>query len=162
MQARLALIAALLVATAPACASDHRAATTGAPAVPANRIVGMWNNDSAVGPCGGEAVMNGQNTVIFIAGGTLVDNPRAPAGTPTQRSIGMGTWSYNPATGKYFQRVHFYWFVNGDYDGYQTVDRTFLVSNDGNQLSGPVTTIRYNADGSVRANLCGSAVSTRL
>lgn len=154
------LVAALLSVSATAQAADP--ATTGALATPANRVAGMWSNASAVGPCGGQALMQGHNTVTFSAGGTLVDNPRAPAGTALQRSIGLGTWSYNPMTAQYQQVVQFDWFLNGAYDGYQTVHRTFLISTNGNQLSGPVTTTRYNADGSIRAQLCGSAVSTRL
>jgi hypothetical protein len=100
--------------------------------------------------------------VIFNAGGTLVDNPRAPTGTAVQRSIGVGTWSYEPRAGQYSQHLQFDWFVNGAYDGYQTVDRTFLLSNDANRASGAVVTTRYNADGSKRAEFCGNAVSTRL
>ena len=156
----LCMLASLLLVYASALAADP--ATTGALAVPANRVVGMWANVSQVGPCGGPALMTGHNTVTFAAGGTLVDNPRAPAGAALQRSIGLGTWSYNPATGQYHQLVRFDWFLNGAYDGYQTVTRTFLMSTDGHQVSGPVQTTRYNADGSARAQLCGSAVSTRL
>jgi hypothetical protein len=157
----LSLITVLAVASATADAQQSPT-RTGSLAVPANRVVGLWDNSSAVGPCGGTTVTNGRNTVIFIAGGTLVDIPRAPAGTPLQRSVGIGTWAFNALPGTYTQRVRFDWFLNGAYDGYQTVDRTFLISGDQNQISGPVQTIRYNADGSVRAQLCGSAVSTRL
>lgn len=144
----------------PAAASDP--ALDGALATPANRVVGLWSNQSLVGPCGGTPAMQGRNTVIFIAGGTLVDNPRTAAGTATQRSIGLGTWSYAPATGRYSQRVQFDWFVNGAYDGYQTIDRDFVLTNGGSTASGPVVARRYNADGSLRAELCGSATSTRL
>jgi len=65
-------------------------------------------------------------------------------------------------TGQYHQVVRFDWFLDGAYDGYQTVHRTFLMSTDGHHVSGPITTTRYNADGSVRALFCGSAMSTRL
>lgn len=155
------LIATTLMATAGQAIAAGPT-TTGASAAQGNRVVGIWSNASQVGPCGQPATTTGDNTVIFQAGGTLVDNPRAPAGTPTQRSIGLGVWSYNRATGQYSQRVQFDWFLNGAYDGYQVVWRDFLLSNDGNVASGDVTTARYNADGSVRAELCGSAVSNRI
>jgi hypothetical protein len=155
-------LAAVLTLASATTHAQQSPGTTGSLAVPANRIVGLWANASAVGPCGGPAVMQGHNMVTFEAGGTLVDVPQSPTGTDLQRGIGLGTWAYNPLLGKYTQRVRFDWFVNGVYDGYQTVDRTFLISNDHNQVSGPVRTIRYNADGSMRMQLCGSAVSTRL
>ena len=155
-------IAALLTLANTSAHAQQNPVNTGSLAVPANRVVGMWSNASAVGPCGGPAVMQGHNTVTFSPGGTLVDVPRAPAGIALQRSIGLGTWAYDPLRGNYTQRVRFDWFLNGVYDGYQTIDRTFLVSNDSNQLSGPVRAIRYNADGSMRMQMCGSAVSTRL
>lgn len=160
LKAICALATALTLFSAPALAVDP--ATSGALAVPANRVVGMWANEAHYGPCGGPAILTGLNTVTFEAGGTLVDNPRAPTGTSLQRSIGLGTWSYNPMTGQYHQLVRFDWFLDGTYDGYQTVVRTFLMSANGHQISGPIVTIRYNADGSIRAQLCGSAVSTRL
>lgn len=159
MTPRSLLLAASLLATLPALAGP---ATTGALATPANRVVGLWANESFVGPCGGAPTQHGYNMVVFDAGGTLVDAPRAPTGTATQRSMGLGTWEYTPRTGQYAQHLQFYWFVNGVYDGYQTVDRSFLISNDGNQLSGEVVTTRYNADNTPRAQLCGTAVSTRL
>ena len=160
MKTLCTLVAGLFFVSASALAVDP--ATTGAPATRANLVVGMWANESAIGPCGGPAVNHGRNTVIFNAGGTLVDNPRGPAGTALQRSIGLGTWAYHPTTDQYDQVVQFDWFLNGAYDGYQTVHRTFLISTDHDQVAGPVITVRYNADGSVRAQLCGSAISTRL
>ena len=116
-------IAALLTLASASAHAQKNPVNTGSLAVPANRVVGMWSNASAVGPCGGPAVMQGHNTVTFSPGGTLVDVPRAPAGIALQRSIGLGTWAYDPLRGNYTQRVRFDWFLNGAYDGYQTVDR---------------------------------------
>ena len=162
MDIRIPLFAFVLAAGLSPAAHAADPALDGALATPANRVVGMWANESLVGPCGGTPSMRGRNTVIFNAGGTQVDNPRAPAGTATQRSIGLGTWSYTPRTGRYSQRVQFDWYVNGAYDGYQTVDREFLLGNGNDTATGEVVTTRYNADGSTRAQLCGSATSTRL
>jgi hypothetical protein len=160
MKPRALFIAASLLAALPAISGSP--ATTGVPATPAGRVVGLWSNESLVGPCGATPAQRGRNTVIFNAGGTLVDNPRAPMGGAVQRSIGLGTWSYEPRTKQYSQHLQFDWFVNGAYDGYQTVDRAFVLSNDGNRASGAVVTTRYNADDSKRAEFCGNAVSTRL
>lgn len=160
MKSSTLLLAAAFMAVLPAVPASP--ATTGVPATRAGQVVGLWSNESLVGPCGATPTQRGHNTVIFNAGGTLVDNPRAPTGTAVQRSIGLGTWSYEPRAGQYIQHLQFDWFANGAYDGYQTVDRTFLLSNDGNRASGAVVTTRYNADGSKRAEFCGNAVSTRL
>lgn len=143
--------------------------TTGALATPANRIVGLWSNIAQVGPCGG--VVGGQlrQTLLFEAGGTFVDNSRfPPQGIPgangvQQRSIGLGTWSYDPVTTQYSLKQRFDWFVNNQYNGYQVVERAhMLLSNDGKTLASDVHTVRYAANGAVIAELCGSATSTRL
>ena len=108
---------------------------------------------------------------MFSAGGTFFDNPRfPPGGNPNiggiagthQRSLGVGTWSYNPLTSQYTVSNRFDWFVNNVYHGYQTVDRQILLSLDRNLATGPVRTVRYAANGSIVSELCGSAESRRL
>lgn len=162
------LTLALLATTTAAQASGPT--TTGALASPANRIVGSWSNVANVGPCGGATAPQRQ-TLLFIAGGTLVDNSRFPpnglpnlAGIPGihQRSIGVGVWAYNPDTGEYTLDQRFDWYVDNVYHGYQTVQRSILLSNDGQQAAGPVRSTRYAANGSTIVEICGSALSTRL
>ncbi|GAB3381127.1 hypothetical protein [Lysobacter fragariae] len=162
------LLVACLFAALPAGAGGP--ATTGALATPANRIVGTWANEARIGPCGGAAGAPGSQTLLFNAGGTFLDNPRfPPAGIPvpgtTQRryrSVGVGTWSLNPDNGQYSVDQRFDWYLDSQYDGYQTVHRTILLSTDGNQAGGPVITRRYAADGSLMSEMCGSALSTRI
>ncbi len=157
----------LLIAASPALAAGP--ATTGALGTPANRIVGDWANVARVGSCltgilGAEL----HQTLMYNAGGTFVDNSRfPPQGITTppgvlQRSIGMGIWSYHPRTGQHKVRQQFDFYLNNVYDGYQVVETTRQLSNDGNTLTGPVATTRYNADGTERFRQCGAAVSTRL
>lgn len=164
------LAACLLAAAAPVLADGP--ATTGALATPANRIIGVWANESHVGPCGGPVGGPGYQTLLFNAGGTMVDNSRSPpAGIPAvvngvavhlYRTIGVGTWSYSPESGEYALDQQFYWFVDSQYDGYQTVHRTILLSADGNQAGGAVLTRRYAANGALITELCGTALSNRL
>lgn len=154
-------VALLALASLPAFAGGDPA-TNGAIATPANRVVGMWLTDIAFGPCGGPAFIRGSATVVYSPGGTVVENPRSPTGAATQRSMGLGVWSYSPLTGHYSQRLQFDWFVNGVYNGYQTAEREALMSADGKRLAGPIRSVRYAADGSVLAEFCGSATSTRL
>lgn len=171
MNARRTLLTlALLATTAAAHAGDP--ATTGALATPANRIVGAWSNVATVGPCAGSPNSQIRQTIVFHAGGTFLDNSLfPPQGVPNvygviglnQRSIGVGTWSYDPQTNQYSLKQRFDWFVNNQYHGYQVVERTYmLLSNDRNTLTSDVRTVRYAANGAVIVELCGSATSTRL
>lgn len=163
----IALLAAL---AAPAGAADP--ATSGALGVPANRIAGLWDTQGAVRPCGSTVPAQiVRSTLLMHAGGTVSENARfPPVGAPNvynvpgvhQRGAGLGTWAYNPSTGAYAMRLRFDWYVDGAYHGYQTVDRRILLSNDGDQASGAVRTVRYGVNGAVVIALCGSAVSTRL
>ncbi len=144
-------------------------ATTGALATPANRIVGRWANVAQVGSC--ETGILGpqlRQTLMYNAGGTMVDNSRFPPqgittpGGVVQRTIGMGVWSYHPATGQHSVRHQFDFYLSNAYDGYMVVETTRQLSNDGNTLTGPVVTTRYNAGGTERFRQCGVAASTRL
>lgn len=164
------LATALLVAFVPT-ASFAGSAQSGALPVPANRIVGSWSNAASVGPCGGAPGESQRQTIVFSAGGTFLDNPRfPPQGLPNlvgiagthQRSIGIGTWSYDPETTRYTVEQRFDWYVNNSYHGFQVVRRSILLSGDGQQAAGPVRTTRYAANGSIIVELCGSAVSTRF
>jgi len=166
MNKRRMLVATLLFLAMPAFA-----ATTGAAATRVNQIVGAWSNQATVGPCGGTAGPAQYQTVVFNAGGTFLDNPRFPPGGilnangipgTNQRSIGVGTWSYDHVSGEYTVDQRFDWYVDNVYNGYQTVHRSILLSNDGNQGAGPVETVRYATDGSVVSQQCGNATATRL
>ena len=144
-------------------------ATTGALPTPANRIVGTWSNVAQVGPC--DTGVLGPllyQTLQYHAGGTILDNPRFPPsgintpGGVVQRSIGLGNWSYDPAGRHYTVRQQFDFYLNSAYDGYQVIQTTRQLSNDGNELGGPVVAIRYNAAGVEPSRLCGEALSPRL
>jgi hypothetical protein len=110
----------------------------------------------------GTPVITVLNTLLFQAGGTIVDNPRfPPGGAPNAsglyaRNQGLGTWSYDPATHQFDN------FVDGVYDGYSTVDRELVLSEEGLLASGPVRSDRFKADGSLVTEVCGQAVSSRL
>lgn len=137
----------------------------------ANRIAGVYTTQAQVRPCGSSFPFSpAANTLTFNAGGTVTENARFPPdgipnvyGVPgiNKRSFGLGKWSYNYLTHKYSMTLRFDWFVNNAYNGYQMVEREILLSNDGRQAAGPVHTTRYALDGSIVADLCGTAVSTR-
>lgn len=143
--------------------------TTGALPTPANHIVGTWSNISQVGSCATGALGPVlRQTLMFHAGGTFLDSSRFPPqgittpGGVVQRSLGLGTWSYAPVSGEHSLRQQFDFYLNNVYDGYQVIERTMLLSNDRNTISGPVVAIRYNAAGAETSRLCGEALSTRL
>jgi hypothetical protein len=158
-------IGLLLVTGATAGASPE---LTGALSTPANRIVGLWATDGHAGPCGGAQTGTIRNTLLFQAGGTVVENPRSPpGGAPTasglyQRTMGLGTWSYDPVQSKYFVHLQFDSYVDNVYDGFSTVDREITLSSEGLLASGPVRVARFKADGSLLAEFCGDVLSTRL
>jgi hypothetical protein len=166
----LSLLAVLAIASATASAQQSPG-RTGSLAVPANKIVGLWDTQPSVAPCGSPPPTGptGRTTLLFISGGTWVENPRfPPSGVPgagggvSQRSAGLGVWSYDPQTTQYTAHMQFDWYLDGVYDGYQTVDRSILLSSDGKLASGPVRSTRYAANGSVLMELCGSGAGTRL
>jgi hypothetical protein len=162
METIMSLKLVLLGLAATACAGTAIAGdpwTTGSLSTPANRIVGLWRTQAAVGPCGsGQTPIQIRNTLQFHAGGTLVESvPPNPV-----RVEGLGTWKYNPDTKQYRMHLLFDWYLpDGSYDGYSTVDRVLLMSNDGKRFAGPVRSVRHAANGSMMAELCGHAVSVR-
>lgn len=157
-----------LTVTVPADAADPT--TSGALGVPANRIVGLWSTQGAVGPCGSNTFpIQVRNTLLFQAGGTVVEAPQfPPQGIQipgvglSQRGVALGTWSYDPVTQRYSAHFQFDTFLDNVYSGYATVDREMQLSNDGQQVAGPVLSTRYASNGSVISELCGTSVSTRL
>lgn len=173
MKTRIAILAttlSCLFASTSAQAVDTL--HNGALNVPANRIVGLWLTEGGTRPCGTEIPFTQiRNTILFHAGGTVIANPQqAPAagipnlpGAPgfNQRGQDLGTWSFNPLTRQYAVKLRFDWYVDGLYHGYQVVERTILLSNDGKRGFGPVRSTRYRADGSLMGAVCGEVVSTR-
>jgi hypothetical protein len=167
---RLSLASLLLCASVPALAVD--AVHNGALPVQANRIVGLWDNAGQVGPCGsGVTPVNVGGYLFFHAGGTIFERPRFPPnGAPgvfgvagnNQRTEGIGTWRFNPATGQYTVVFRFDWFVDNAYHGYNVVERTLLMSTDGKAIAGPARSVRYLANGTVQSAVCGSATAVRL
>ena len=72
-----ALILGVVGVSMEARATEGTPTTAGARA---NRVVGLWSGDGTVGPCGGPAVAPIRNTVVFNAGGTMVENAIFPPG----------------------------------------------------------------------------------
>lgn len=162
MNTTTSLLAAALAAFAlPAAANPL---VDGALPVPANRIVGLWTTVGKVAPCDSPAVpaITITNTLLFNAGGTLVENSGLSGTTGSSRTWGLGTWSYNPRNRRYTLYLRFDHYLNGVYTGFATVDRELVLSSNDTVATGLVVSTRYNAAGEQIAQLCGSAMSTRL
>jgi hypothetical protein len=138
---------------------------------PGNRIVGLWGTEALVGPCNATPLTPIRNTLLFHAGGTVVESPRFPpdgapnvAGIPGtyQRGQALGTWVYEPRSRRYFIHLRFDNYVANAYHGYSTVDREITLTKRGTYASGPVRSARYAADGTLISEVCGDAVSTPL
>jgi hypothetical protein len=138
---------------------------------PANRIVGLWSTEAVVGRCDAAPATPIRNTLLFHAGGTVVENPRAaPGGAPNvggvpgiyQRGQALGTWSYLPGRRSYYVHLQFDNYVDNVYHGYSTVDREIALDKEGLLGSGPVRSARFTADGKLMSEVCGEALSARL
>ena len=152
-----------LVAAAAIAPAMAIGATTGALPTPANRLAGLWTGEGYVSPCGTPLPTQPtvRTTLIFHAGGTLTEQPRLPPPGPATRSIGLGTWSYDPSTGQHHARFRFDRYINGIYSGFSVVERELLLSADGNEASGDVLSVNYDANGVEIGAVCGIGVSHR-
>ena len=121
------LAAAILTVATPALAQSGPS-TTGAIAVPANRIVGLWEATASVRPCNipTAPARDVRNNLLFHAGGTVTENPGGlPSVTGPSRSFGLGTWRYDPDNNRYTGMLRFDNYLNGVYTGYMTIDPAF-------------------------------------
>jgi len=157
----LCTLTLLALAMSPALAADTP--RTGALPTPANRLAGLWTGEGYVSPCGTPVPTQPtvRTTLIFHAGGTLTEQPRMPPPGANTRTIGLGTWSYDPSTGQHHARFRFDRYVNGIYAGFSVVERELLLSEDGNEASGDVLSVNYDANGAAIGELCGIGVSRR-
>lgn len=168
------LFSAIVVLSLSAPAMFSEAAETDNPAlsgalkVPANTIVGLWSTEANVGLCNSGITSKAFNTLLFHAGGTVIESPRIPpSGVPDigggiyQRGQALGTWTFDPTTKTYQIHLRIDNYVNGAYHGYTLVDRAIaLLGKD--QGVGPVYVMRFTADGHLIVELCGEAHSARL
>lgn len=174
MNSKTALVIAILTLSAVANAAqssvDQNAGVVWG--LGANRIAGTYQTDGQTRPCGTFLPYTSVlNTISFQAGGTVTENPRfPPAGAPNvfgipglfTRTIGLGSWSYNPSTRVYSMSLRYDFFENGAFYGTGVVKREIQLSADAKRASGSVHATTYAADGSVIVDLCGVATSTRL
>lgn len=157
------LAAAILTGATPALAQSGPA-TTGAIAVPANRIVGLWEALASVRPCNipTAPARDVRNNLLFHAGGTVTENPGGlPSVIGTSRSFGLGTWRYDPHSNSYTGILRFDTYVNGVYSGYTTIDRDIAL-DDADTAVGPVVVTAYDTRGNQLIQLCGTANQHRL
>jgi hypothetical protein len=160
------LALALAFAAVPAIAGSP--STTGAVATKANRIVGTWH---AFGDVSGANCATGipgpalkpEVYLVYHAGGTLTEMPRFPSNAAQQaRSMGVGSWYYQPETDTYFVSFRFDWFANGVLGGHAVVDRQITLDPGGDSLAGSVVAVRYDRNGNEVFSQCGSGTATRF
>lgn len=157
LTAAIALCFAATAAAEPKFDAAIGAAIAGAKA---NRIVGLWSANVEVGLCAGgpRRVLRSQNN--FHAGGTLTDVGSVP---PTERSVGLGVWAFDPREETYSVRMQFYRFLpTGEFDGVNDIRRESVLAADGNSATEAVNVRVLNLDGSLRVELCGTANATRV
>lgn len=160
------LLLTLSIAAAPALAGGP--STTGALAVPANRIVGTWYIQASVDGANCASGIPGpalsvRTYLVFHAGGTITELPRIPrTDIPSPRTFGIGTWYYDKVRDAYYGTLRFDWYASGIAQGYQTVDREIVLGADANSMSGSAVSVRYLENGTELYSQCGPANGTRL
>lgn len=164
MNTRSMLLAATLAAMiAPAFAENPNPQQTGALPVPANRIVGLWQVDVTTAPCAGGPAVSFAAFANFHAGGTLSDTNTFPTAA---RGPGMGIWRYlgrdHHGNARYRVRFQFFRYVDGALDGVQDIGGTVRLAPGGASYVHEVRARALNNDGSVRVELCGTALAERV
>lgn len=152
----LALLALLLAGTASAHGPGQGNA-------PAERLVGAWKVDVAIGPCNLPQPVNffsAYNT--FHAGGTLSDFNWV---SPGLRSPGHGVWRHVDGR-QYESRFQFFRYdqpAPATASGVQEARVRITLSRDGNSYTGEVNAQQMDLGGNPAGPpLCGEAVGTRL
>ena len=164
MKLHSALLAAAILTVATPALAQSGPASTGALAVPANRIVGLWEAVATVRPCNipSAPARDVRNNLLFHAGGTVTENPGAlPSVAGASRSFGLGTWRYDPDSNRYTGILRFDTYLNGVYTGYTTIDRDTVLDG-ADTGGGPVVVTAYDASGNQLIQLCGIATQHRL
>ena len=127
---------------------------------PAERIIGLWNSEVDLGPCAGGPRFQGRGLNAFHAGGTLAEVGSPP---PTTRGPSLGVWSFNRGTQRFDARMQFIRYLpDGSFDGFTDIHRELQLSFDAQQYSDQIVARVLNSDGSVRVELCGTAIGTRV
>ena len=128
--------------------------------LPANRIVGMWTVAVTIGRCQGGPQYTFTAFNTFHLGGTMSDTNDHAA---TVRSPGQGVWQYS-GYGQYRSRMQFFRFLptTGAFDGIQDVRNTIQINTQATQYTTTVYARMLNADGSLRTEICGSAIGNRI
>lgn len=164
MKLNFAFLAAAILAVATPALAQSGPGTTGALAVPANRIVGLWEAVATVRPCNIPTAPSRdvRNNLLFHAGGTITENPGGlPSVIGSSRSFGLGTWRYDEDSGRYTGMLRFDTYLNGLYSGYTTIDRNIAMDG-ADTAAGPVVVTVYDAGGNQLVQLCGNATQRRL
>ena len=164
MKLHNALLAAAILTVATPALAQSGPNNTGAIAVPANRIVGLWEAVASVRPCNipTAPARDVRNNLLFHAGGTVTENPGGlPNAIGPSRSFGLGTWRYDPDSNRYTGTLRFDTYLNGVYTGYTTIDRDIALGGTDTAV-GPVVVTAYDTSGTQLIQLCGIANQHRL
>jgi hypothetical protein len=154
---------ALLLATTAGSAIAQSPMQTGLLPTPANRLIGTFDVDVAIGPCNlpnPVAFFSAHNT--FHAAGTVSDVNWAH---PSTRAGGQGIWKHLGGN-KYASRFQFFRYDNpapAPASGLQDVRTELTLSADGNSYVARINAQQRALDGSpVGPPLCGEAVGERF
>jgi len=153
-------LSVLLLSLAASAAFAH---SQGNGKPPAERLVGAWRVDVAIGPCGlpnPVAFFSAYNT--FHSGGTVSDTNWAP---PATRGPGHGVWRHL-GRGEFEAKFEFFRYDNpqpSPASGRQEARVLIMLDANGAGYMGQVNAQQMDLDGNPAGPpLCGQAIGTRV
>lgn len=144
-----------------ACAIGFAPPVSAAGVPDGSAVVGLWQLDVSLAPCGNpSAVREFLALQTFHLGGTVTGTDNHPS---SGQGSTQGVWSYDRRTHRYAARQLFPRFVDNAYDGLQDIRiANIALSSRDTSMTGDVDAFMFNADGSVRVELCGAVVGERV
>ncbi|KAA9134046.1 hypothetical protein F3N42_00400 [Marinihelvus fidelis] len=126
----------------------------------ANRIVGIWDVDVAVGPCGGMAGPPFQALHMYAQGGT---GQVVPSSNPAANSAHLMVWEHLGGN-HYRAAMKFYRYdlATGAAIGYNIITNDVTISDDGNEYAGSGVAEFYAMDDTFQGQVCPQFAGTRF
>jgi hypothetical protein len=124
-----------------------------------NRIVGLWDVQVSISPCGGGDPVGGFSALHkFELGGT---GQVVPATNPAALSAHMLIWEHLGGN-DYHWFVKFFRFTNGVATAYNVIEGLVSISEDGTMYGGSGVASSYDLDGNYLGSSCPSFTGSRF
>jgi hypothetical protein len=141
--------------------AEQRQADSSAQQAKARRLEGVWDVQVTRLNCQTGAVIATVPAMLtYMRGGTMSDWGTGTA--PSQRSPGMGVWSYESGRNYTSAFQFFRYNPDGTLAGRQVVRNQIVLSDSGSSFDVTTTAQILDLNGNVIANNCSTGVGTRF